>query len=582
MDLGPDFGVKFANFKCFGDVAQGFHQLKQVNVVIGRNNSGKSALLDAFRFLTSNKFEVPKPLWHGKKEPVFTATDRLREDDIVARVSNNTSTEGMPGGGSHLDVVMRYKGALVTRRLGPSKGTTFVDISSLPNGIIHPNNVKRDPIRNALLALLMSPLANPLAEKRYRRLSAERRVAPEAEKPISLGEDGSGATNLIQTIINQAAYPRSWVEKTLLDAMNSILAPDIKFNRIVTEQLEDKRWEVFLEDSHKDPVGLSESGSGIKTVMLVLANLLLIPLTEEALPGNYVFAFEELENNLHPALLRRLLLYVLRFAREHKPLILLTTHSSVAIDALSREDDCQVVHVVHRDTHAECSTVTSVSGGRAVLDDLDIRASDILQSNGVIWVEGPSDRTYISHWIALASGGVLKEGLHYQCVHYGGKLLAHLSADSEGELREGVNVLTLNRNCCIVIDSDKYSSHAKINPTKQRIRAEVEGASGYAWITKGREIENYLPQSVVEAIAGKGLEELGQFGDLADLLEAAGGTWAKRFPRAKAQFAAAAIEQMEDADCLAVLDLRERIDELCLRIRQWNRSPDPIAADQQA
>ena len=31
-----------------------------------------------------------------------------------------------------------------------------------------------------------------------------------------------------------------------------------------------------------------------------------------------------------------------------------------------------------------------------LVDDLGIKASDILQSNGIIWVEGPSDRIYIN------------------------------------------------------------------------------------------------------------------------------------------------------------------------------------------
>ena len=33
-----------------------------------------------------------------------------------------------------------------------------------------------------------------------------------------------------------------------------------------------------------------------------------------------------------------------------------------------------------------------------MLNDLDVRASDLLQSNGIIWVEGPSDRIYIKRW----------------------------------------------------------------------------------------------------------------------------------------------------------------------------------------
>lgn len=36
-----------------------------------------------------------------------------------------------------------------------------------------------------------------------------------------------------------------------------------------------------------------------------------------------------------------------------------------------------------------------------LLNDLDIRASDLLQSNGIVWVEGPSDRVYVKRWIEL-------------------------------------------------------------------------------------------------------------------------------------------------------------------------------------
>ncbi len=32
----------------------------------------------------------------------------------------------------------------------------------------------------------------------------------------------------------------------------------------------------------------------------------------------------------------------------------------------------------------------------SILSDIGFKASDILQANGVIWVEGPSDRIYIN------------------------------------------------------------------------------------------------------------------------------------------------------------------------------------------
>jgi hypothetical protein len=45
----------------------------------------------------------------------------------------------------------------------------------------------------------------------------------------------------------------------------------------------------------------------------------------------------------------------------------------------------------------------------------------------VIWVEGPSDRIYIRHWLKLADAHLTEE-VHFSIMFYGGKLLSHLSA----------------------------------------------------------------------------------------------------------------------------------------------------------
>jgi hypothetical protein len=38
---------------------------------------------------------------------------------------------------------------------------------------------------------------------------------------------------------------------------------------------------------------------------------------------------------------------------------------------------------------------------RGILDDLDVRASDLLQSNGVVWLEGPSEGP--SDWVRVTA-----------------------------------------------------------------------------------------------------------------------------------------------------------------------------------
>lgn len=48
-----------------------------------------------------------------------------------------------------------------------------------------------------------------------------------------------------------------------------------------------------------------------------------------------------------------------------------------------------------------------------LLNDLDIRVSDLVQTNRIIWVEEPSDRIYVKRWLQLA-GMKFEEDCHFQ------------------------------------------------------------------------------------------------------------------------------------------------------------------------
>ncbi|TOH93668.1 hypothetical protein CGI70_22740, partial [Vibrio parahaemolyticus] len=130
-----------------------------------------------------------------------------------------------------------------------------------------------------------------------------------------------------------------------------------------------------------------------------------------------------------------------------------------------------------------------------VCNDLGYKASDILQANCIIWVEGPSDRIYLNYWIKAKYPSLI-EGLHYSIMFYGGRLFSHLSAldkdEQEEVIEDFVCVRSLNRNSIIMFDSDKSTPQSRLNTTKKRLANEFDQGPGFAWITKGREVENYL------------------------------------------------------------------------------------------
>jgi putative ATP-dependent endonuclease of OLD family len=133
---------------------------------------------------------------------------------------------------------------------------------------------------------------------------------------------------------------------------------------------------------------------------------------------------------------------------------------------------------------------------------------------------GASDRLYINRWIELYAKARIKEGTHYQCVFYGGRLLAHLAADDpEIDTDEVVKILRLNRNAILVVDSDKRSVDDELNSTKLRLINEIENFRGFVWVTAGKEIENYLALSAIKALFEAASEPPVQYQDFGKYLD---------------------------------------------------------------
>lgn len=560
------------NFKCFGDKPQGFEAIKPINLLIGRNNSGKSSLIDVISIAVANNFDVPDYLWHGRTRPDFLFTTELSEDHVRAVFPTHVSGGGVPGN-SHFDFGKQLIGTSITVRLNHQAPHRAFSFGTAPD---FNTPLNRLGVQNDFKSRLSSQIQNPLAGKQFRKLQAERNIVPEQDSPSNMDVDGDGrgATNIIQSFINKAALSSELIEKDLLSDLNYIFGSDASFSDIVCQQLPNSLWEIYLEEVAKGRVPLSHSGSGLKTIILVLIYIHLLPVVAKKPLSSFVFAFEELENNLHPSLLRRLLSYLRGKVVEHNCLIFITTHSNVAIDVFSRDEEAQIIHVTHTGSESTCRTVRTYIDNKGILDDLDVRASDLLQANGIIWIEGPSDRIYLNRWIELWSDGQLTEGVHYQCVFYGGRLLSHLSSDDPQVVGQSVAILRVNRNAALLIDSDKRNRQTKLNATKCRVRDELEEIGGTPWITNGKEIENYLSKEVVSIwLAGRGVVEpidpVGQYEDFFTYLDDASAGLGKQMRDRKPLLAEQLTPLMTKANMLA-LDLGDRLDNLCSEIRRWN------------
>jgi predicted ATPase len=539
--------VRIANYRCFSSEPEGFSDLGKLNLIIGRNNSGKSRLLDLIRYLCD-----PKSV--ALTSPTFLCVEGVLEEEDLSGYFLATHSGGDING-NHWDFGRRF--------VGKSFKYQF-----LGNGVIS-TEIEADVPTRAMPRMknALQNVQKPFLGNKFVHIAAERSIQAEPASGAWVGPDGSGATAVIQRYLSNSELSSDLIEVELLAQLNAIFEPDNRFTRILVQRHGDDRWEVYLEEEGKGRIPLSASGSGLQTVLLILLNLYTVPTGVGIDKGDLVLAIEEPENNLHPALQRRLLSSLQEFANAHGATFFITTHSTVAIDQFVGQGSARLYHVRHDGKFAKVNAVQAYADGHQVLQDLDVRASDLLQSNGIIWVEGPTDRLYINKWIEVFSAGRLREGAHYQCVFYGGKLLSHLSVDGDLSIRrELIDLITINRNAAIVIDSDRKSESGRLNGTKSRVKAEFEKIGADVWVTKGREIENYICPQILQDLfssSGPGRLESVMSWVLSDGRR-------KRVAADKITLASKVADRTTSSEQLSVLDLEDRVRTLVKSIERWN------------
>ena len=283
--------IKFRGHRCFKNDWVGFEEIKPINVIIGRNNSGKSHILDVIKKcccwelnFKGAKFQCEGALDHEGLQHQFPSSHS--QGDLHG---NHWENHGQNLVGQPVEWVVDSDGHISNLR------TTRSDY-------IDPENRHRyyAPYLERS-SRVVTRARHELDGTKFRRLLADRDLVPEvATEKMKLSNEGLGATNIIRRFLTSSdpKSPRNLIQEELLNGLNVIFGEDGEFTEL-TVQFHDYEgveqrdvWEIYLGEKHKGIVSLSKSGSGLKTVILVLLNLLVIPHIEEQDRSKYVFALE--------------------------------------------------------------------------------------------------------------------------------------------------------------------------------------------------------------------------------------------------------------------------------------------------
>ncbi|AXY57698.1 ATP-binding protein [Acinetobacter chinensis] len=246
---------------------------------------------------------------------------------------------------------------------------------------------------------------------------------------------------------------------------------------------------------------ISELGDGLQQVII---------LTYEAFIRNdatHAFFIEEPELHMHAGMVRQLMNFYLNETNHY---YFFTTHSNHLLD-MADESDQVIIQKFVKDPNKEDSNkfdfkIYRCDRDRDQLASLGVKPSSVYLANCTIWVEGITDRLYITKYMEKYLAGLKNSderlykkyrrfmpNYHYTFVEYAGSNLVHWEFSDEftDHLNDqGMNALLTTSSVLLIADGD-------IQGKGNRVEQLTESLGDQFHLLTCKETENTLPSNII-------------------------------------------------------------------------------------